>query len=193
MTPTAPDLSTAVLPFLPASYWRAGEYDAAALNVALKAQPGLADFVDDLGNVQSAVWIDLDADPANIGWWVTIPADVAQSEIDAAIAAYTPPPPPSTVATAADHAAASAALVTAQLAAVPIPRDQIETILQALLGEAASAIPFFEKYALDPSMTGKQWTDFQALDQATKDRLLYDTLRTLAALLRYLTGDLPAS
>lgn len=116
-----------------------------------------------------------------------------KATLDAAVAAYTPPPPPSSVATAADHAAASEALITAQLAAVPVQRDQVEPILQNLLGESASAIPFFEKYALDPSMTSQQWTDFQALDQTTKDRLLYDCVRSLAALMRYLTGDLPSS
>ena len=41
-------------------------------------------------------------------------------------------------------------------------------------------------------MTSQQWTAFQALPQATKDRLLYDAVRSLAALMRYLTGVLPS-
>lgn len=96
-------------------------------------------------------------------------------------------------ATADDHAAASAALITSGLASVPVPRDQLPAILQTLLGEASAAIPFFEQYAKDPSEASTQWTNFQALDQTTKDRLLYDSLRTLSALLRYLTGNLPTS
>lgn len=97
------------------------------------------------------------------------------------------------IATAEDHASASRSILTAQLAAVPVQKTEIATILGGLLGQAKSAIPFFEQYALDPSMTAQQWTDFQALDQSTKDRLLYDAVRSLAALMRYLTGDLPTS
>lgn len=124
---------------------------------------------------------------------VVVSDETDKTSLDSTVAAYTPPPPPSTIATADDHAAASAAIVSKQLASVPVQRDQIEPILQKLLGEAAAAIPFFEKYALDPSMTSPQWTAFQALDQTTKDRLLYDAVRSLAALMRYLTGDLPTS
>lgn len=97
------------------------------------------------------------------------------------------------LATGSDHAAVSAQIVSEQLASVPVPRDQLAPILQTLLGDAAAAIPFFERYALDPSETSEQWTAFQALDQQTKDRLLYDALRTLTALMRYLTGNLPAT
>jgi hypothetical protein len=95
------------------------------------------------------------------------------------------------LATAADHQAASAAIITEKLAAVPVPRDDLATILQGLLDQTADAIPFFEQYALDPSMSAQQWTDFQQLDQTTKDRLLYDVVRSMAAIMRYLSGDLP--
>lgn len=143
--------------------------------------------VDALGNVVSPPVLQLPdlqmVDPTD--------EEIAQIQADqeahaAAQAAYQAAP-----ATAADHAAASADLVTEKLATVPIPRDQLPAILQGLLGEASSAIPFFEKYALDPSPTAQQWTDFQTLPQQTKDRLLYDVLRSVAALMRYLTGDLP--
>jgi hypothetical protein len=111
---------------------------------------------------------------------------------------WTPaPPPPPPVATAADHSDASAAIITEKLATTGITVDQLPTVLDTLLSEASPAIPFFEEYALDPSMTGQQWVAFQQIPLTTTDgsvsiyRLVYDLLRVNAALLRYLTGDLP--
>lgn len=115
--------------------------------------------------------------------------DISDSSIDAVVAAYTPPVV-SNVATSDDASNATATIITQNLSAAGVTREQLPPIFQQLLSEAQSGVPFFEKYALDPSMTSQQWTDFQALDQTTKDRLLYDAVRTLAALMRYLTGDL---
>lgn len=96
-------------------------------------------------------------------------------------------------ATAEDHSTVAAKMLTEQLADVPVSRAQLQPILNQLLTDASSAIPFFELYAYDPAMTAQQWIDFQALDQTTKDRLLYDCVRSLAALMRYLTGHLRTS
>lgn len=101
-----------------------------------------------------------------------------------------PPPEPPPVATSVDADNTSAAIVSGNLAKAGLNVDQLASALQDLLAEAQAAIPYFEQYALDPSMTSQQWTAFQALDESTKDRLLYDTIRTLAALMRYLTGAL---
>jgi len=109
------------------------------------------------------------------------------------VSTYTPPQPQPDIATAADHTVVSDAIRSQKLAAIPISREALPTILENLLGEAAAAIPFFEKYAHDSSMSSPQWTAFQALDQTTKDRLLYDLLRSVAALMRYLTGELPTA
>lgn len=98
---------------------------------------------------------------------------------------------PAAVATASDHAEASASIITEKLAAVPVPRDQLATILNQLLTEATSAIPYYEGYTQTPD-AATAWTNFQALDQATKDRILYNCCRSLAAIMRYLSGDLPA-
>ena len=72
-------------------------------------------------------------------------------------------------ATAADHRTASAQIIDEKLASVPVSRGELPTILQNLLGEAVAAIPFFEKYALDPSMTAAQWEEFQTLPQHAKN------------------------
>lgn len=98
---------------------------------------------------------------------------------------------PVAVATASDHAQASASIITEKLAAVPVPRDQLAAILNQLLSEAVSAIPYYEGYTLTPD-TATAWTNFQALDQPTKDRILYNACRSLAAIMRYLSGNLPA-
>lgn len=96
--PTAPNLASAdggfVIAFEPESHWVAGAFDPATLIAALKAQPGLADFNDEQGNPQSAIRLDADIDPANVGYWITIPADSDKAAIDAAVAAYKPPPEP---------------------------------------------------------------------------------------------------
>jgi len=112
--------------------------------------------------------------------------------LDAAVAAYTPPPPPSDIATSADRATVSDQLITEKLASAPVTRDELPTILQNLLGEASSAIPYYEGYTTKPD-PATAWTNFQALDQATKDRILYNACRSLGALVRYLSGDLPTS
>jgi hypothetical protein len=160
-----------------------GEYVASALLDQLRAASidcaGITCSEDDQGTV-TAVQIICDD-------------GTDKASVDTAVAAYTPPSPPPDVANAEDHAAVSAGIVTEKLAAVAITREELPAILQTLLGEASSAIPFFEQYALDPSMTSQQWADFQALDQTTKDRLLYDLVRSTASLMRYLTGDLPTS
>ena len=161
-----------------------------ATKVVCNASDNDVYVVETVGGVQQTYG------PIPPGGSLTVPLsddDVAQAEADAAASAAEASAYQAAPATAADHAVASAALITEKLAAVPIARDELPTILETLLGEAAAAIPFFETYALDPSMTATQWTAFQALDQTTKDRLLYDTVRSLAALMRYLTGDLPTS
>lgn len=66
-------------------------------------------------------------------------------------------------ATARDHSAISAELVTQQLAAVPVTRGELPTLLDTFLVQAAAAIPFFEEYAKAPSMTARQWLEFQSL------------------------------
>lgn len=169
----------------------------AAVQAALAALTSLAPQPDTLGNVQAVFRLDYDTDGVTLiatvpdsvaDLTVTDAADGAEAAAQAAAAAYAAAP-----ATAADHAVASAQIITDKLAAVPVPRDKVSVILQSLLGEASKAIPFFEQYALDPSMTAQQWVDFQALNQTTKDRLLYDVVRSLAALMRYLSGDLPVT
>lgn len=186
MDPTVPDFTNVPLPFEPASYWRPGDFDAAALVEALKAQPGLADFDDDAGS-QSSVRLDAD-EGGLVGYWVTIPAGAAESEIDAAVAAYVAPAP--TAASPADVAAAADGIVAKNLADAGIAPDDVPTVLEGFLGEAKKAISFFEQAAADPSMKSAQWTAFQALSQAQKDRLLYDLVRLNGMLLRYLTGSL---
>lgn len=186
--PTAPDLTAARLPWPYSSYWCPGDFDPACLIVALKAQPGLEDQTDSDGNVQSMVRLDVDADPAtNQGFWVTIPTSIDSSVINAAAAAYTPPPPP--VATSGDIHATADSIITTALQTASILADQIPTALDPLLAQAESAIPYYEGYTLNPD-PATAWTNFQALDQATKDRLLYNCCRTVAALMRYLSGNL---
>lgn len=164
------------------------------LVAALAALPELAPQADATGNIQAV--FRLDGTPG--AWVATVPTTVdsdtvteaaagADAAATAAREAYL-----AAAATAEDHATASAAIITEKLAEVPVPRGSLDSILRALLGQAAAAIPFFEQYALDPDMNAQQWTDFQALNQTTKDRLLYDAIRSLAALMRYLSGDLPA-
>lgn len=120
-------------------------------------------------------------------------AEFAQWQADEAAAAEAEAAYAAAPATAEDHAAVSASIITEQLDSVGITREVLPTILQTLLGQAQPAIEFFEQHALDPAMDSPQWTAFQALDQTTKDRLLYDLLRTVAALLRYQTGNLPTA
>lgn len=110
-----------------------------------------------------------------------------QEELAAALSAFEAAP-----ATAADHASASDEIITEKLAATGVSRAVLPTILAELLGEAQSAIPYYENYTLSPD-PATAWTNFQALDQATKDRLLYNACRSLAAIMRYLTGVLPSS
>jgi hypothetical protein len=77
-----------------AQFWMAGDYDPAALTAALKRQPGLGDYADDLGNLQSAV--RLDSDPSDLparGFWVTYPDGVDASVVQAGASAYEPPAP----------------------------------------------------------------------------------------------------
>lgn len=120
---------------------------------------------------------------------VVVDDDLDKAALDSAVAAYTPPPQPPDVATAGDHESASAAIVSEKLAAIPITREQLPLILEGLLGEATSAIPYYENYTLTPDPT-TAWTNFQALDQTSKDRILYNCCRSLAAIMRYLSGDL---
>lgn len=168
--------------------------DAEAIDAALAPLPLLAPVEDDAGNIQAVFRLD----HVDGGFVATVPAAVDAADVLSAVAAVSAAAvaaaeaaAAAVPATAVDHAAASAEIITQKLAAVPIRRAEIDVILQTLLGEAASAISFFETYALDPSMTSDQWTAFQGLEQATKDRLLYDVVRSLAALMRYLSGDLP--
>jgi hypothetical protein len=103
---------------------------------------------------------------------------------------WTPPPlPPPPVATGEDAHLATREIVTANLAEMGVTIDQLAPTFDSLLAEAKSAIPYYEGYTLQPDPT-TAWTNFQALDQATKDRLLYNCCRSLAALMRFLSGDL---
>lgn len=95
MAITQPNLQSVTLPFDPVSYWVGGDYDPAALVAALKQQNGLADFADENGNVQSAIRLDRDVDPANAGYWVSVPKGTTAAVVDAGVAAYVPPGPPS--------------------------------------------------------------------------------------------------
>lgn len=167
----------------------------AAIVETLAALSFLAPQNDENGNVQAVFRLDIEPDGTMVA---TVPAAADAAAVQQAAAGAPTPEQQAAAyaaaaATAEDHAAASAQLITDKLASVPVPRGDLKAILQALLGQAADAIPFFEQYALDPSMTAQQWTDFQQLDQATKDRLLYDVVRSMAAVMRYLTGDLPTS
>jgi len=161
-----------------------------ATKVVCNASPLDVYVVETVGGVEQSYG------PIPPGGSLTVPlsdADVAQAQTDAAAAASEAAAYQAAPATAADHAAASHALISEKLASIPVTREALPTILEALLGEAAAAIPFFETYALDPAMNSPQWTAFQALNQTTKDRLLFDALRALAGALRYLTGELPTS
>lgn len=163
---------------------------------ALSILQGFEPQPDTSGNVQAVFRLDIDDSghlvatvPASADAEVIVAAAAgAAAAAAAAAAAYEQAP-----ATAADHAAASAAIITEKLAAVPITRSELTGILQVLLGEATAAISFFETYALDPNMDSEQWSSFQSLDQATKDRLLYDLVRSMAAVQRYLSGNLPTA
>lgn len=181
--PTAPNLANTILPWPPVSYWRPGSYDAATLLDMLKAQPALGDYEDNTG-MQSRVRIDADIDPANTGWWITIPAEVDQAEIDAAIAAYAPPPDPGMlVATANDHAAVTAAYVTANLATVGIPRDQLEPVIAGMLQLSEQFIPKLQGAI----------ADWATLTAAQKDRLLEDLANFALIQMQYTTGLLPTA
>lgn len=158
-----------------------GVYNPNALRTQLAAAGidvlGLTCVEDDSGTVTSVQVICDDV--------------TSQSDVDAAVAAYVPPPSPAEVeaayaaapATAQDHASASAAIVTEKLAAVPVSREALPTILQTLLGEASAGIPFFENAVAN-------WSN---LTPQQKDECAKDACRVAAAVLRYLTGDLPTS
>jgi hypothetical protein len=125
--------------------------------------------------------------------------DLATAEVTADLVkqtsgeTYAPVEPPPVVATSDDANTAAAQIVTGNLAAAGVNTATLPAIYAELLGEAKSAIPYFEKFALDPSMNAPQWTAFQALPQAEKDRLLYDLVRSMAAVFRYLSGTLAAA
>lgn len=108
----------------------------------------------------------------------------------------------SQLATSETANVAAAKIVTETLQSARVTPGGLQSSFEGLLGQARAAIPFFEGYALDPSMTSQQWEDFVSLPQSpppgtpeavSKDRLLYDVVRSMAALMRYLTGDLPAA
>jgi hypothetical protein len=131
--PTAPNLSGVLLPFKPVSYWQAGEFDADALCVALKQQAELGNFEDAGGNIQSAVRLDHDADPTNVGFWISVPEGTAQSVIDAAVAVYQPPPPPPppdpfVPASVAVETAVAAAMATVAITSPNLTDAQKQTI-----------------------------------------------------------------
>jgi|SRR5581483_557008 len=195
--PIPPDLTDPsgdafVVGFEPASYWQPGTFDPAALVDALKQQAPLADFDDDAGNRQSAVRLDVDADPANVGYWISVPANIDKAVVAAAVAAYEPPAPPSDLATSTDAAAATAEIITGNLVASGVKRDAIEPTFQQLLAQAQAAIPYYEGLTLKPDPK-TAWVNFQALDQATKDRILFNCCRAIANMVRYMSGDLPAA
>ena len=106
-----------------------GSFDAATLLHLLKQAPGLADYADELGNMQSAVRLDYDDD----GIWVTVPDGTDQAVVDAAVAGYTPPVPKPT---APDAVLAAIESVNPETATV----KDVLTVIQAAL-VAAGAHP----------------------------------------------------
>lgn len=144
MATTAPDLTNAPLAFTPISYWIAGEYDAGALIVALKQQSGLGDFEDGAGNLQSAVRLDVDADPSNVGYWVTVPAGTDLSVVEAGVAAYEPPaappaPDPLVPASVAVATAVAAAMATVAITS-PNLTDAQKASIQTAVTEQVQAV-----------------------------------------------------
>jgi hypothetical protein len=94
-----------------------------------------------------------------------------------------------TIATAGDTTADAAVIINGNLAAAKVAPAAVPTILAGLLTQAQAAIPYYEGLTGSPDAT-TAWTNFQALPQATKDRVVYNCCRTHAALIRYLTGSL---
>lgn len=79
------------------------DVEAAQLVAELKALPSLVDFADAIGNMQSAVRLDIDGDG---DLWVTVPVGTDELAVAQVVNAhvpqpvtYTPPPTPEQVAT----------------------------------------------------------------------------------------------
>lgn len=87
-----------------------------------------------------------------------------------------------------------ASIVRQNLEDSGVTQGDLPAKYQDLLAKAKAGIPWFEafvggKHPTDAEL-GAALAAFSALPQSTKDRVLFNCVRTLAAIMRYNTGDL---
>lgn len=139
----APDFTGAILPFVPASKWYAGQAlldHPEQLLECVKQVPSLGDGPDDLGNMQSCVRLDHD-DDGEVGLWVTVPEGTSWDAVDGAVEAFTPhapaaeppsdPPVPASVSVEIGVAAVMATVAITSPTLTNAQKAQIQTTVRA--------------------------------------------------------------
>lgn len=107
---------------------------------------------------------------------------------------WTPPADPSPPVASSDHVDEAAATIrNASLAVLKLPPEDVQPILDKLLGEAKAAIPWYEAFGQPDDWSAQAFAAFQALPQSTKDKILMNLCRMAALTIRYLSGDLPTA